>query len=47
MRGFLEKEPPRMPQETIIIVSLICFAFGAFAAALAFGEHATRDIRRD
>jgi hypothetical protein len=36
-----------MPQDTILVISLITLAFGVFALALAYGERSTHDIRRD
>ncbi len=36
-----------MPQETVIVVTAIVFAFVLFAAALAYADWQTRDIQRD
>ena len=47
MRGFREQETPHMPQDTIVVISLIIFAFGVLALALAYADHSTRHIRRD
>jgi amino acid transporter len=47
MRCFREQERLRMPQETIVIISLIIFSFGVLALALAYADHSTRHIRRD
>jgi hypothetical protein len=36
-----------MPFDTMVIVALITGAFVVFAIALAYGQHATSNLKRD
>ncbi len=36
-----------MPTETIIVVTVLCVIFAAFAGVLAWGDWRTRGIRND